>query len=226
MGKGLCAYIAAWCVQNDWISATGKEEKKLNNKKEATGKEEKKFNNKKEAQEFIKHLLDTVEFTAGDAVREAGGERAIHSLNSKLRAAHENITACLELRSRDSWLSTFELAVVVHKLLCLKATEKQTEKKPFVLWEFQESKDGYAVALHSSKKNRFILKTTMMYDEYLEIVQNPKTVHIAFKHDHFGQVLPCDIETVYWLPTPKWTRMRRSLGQSTRSQDDNTYNVT
>jgi hypothetical protein len=159
-----------------------------------------------------------VTFTVADSFRDARGESAIERLNAKLKGAQRKVLPNLTL-GEEYWLSSCELAVVVHKLLARKAVAPE-QRKPFVLWFWNESTGEYDCELNASMAGRYILKGDMGYDEYLEVMQNPETVHIAGHGNHFGQVHPRDLETAYWLPKSTRCQARRSIRHSTRPRED------
>ena len=164
-----------------------------------------------------------MKFTEADSFKDARGESAIETLNTKLRGALQHVSSDLTL-GVEHWLSSCELAVVVRKLLARKALVSE-RMKPFVLWHWNQSTGEYHCELNASMAGRYILKSDMGYDEYLEIMQNPETVHIAGHENHFGQVHPRDLETVYWLPQSKQRQDRRSIGHSTRPREDSIVNL-
>lgn len=162
--------------------------------------------------------MEDVTFTEADGFKDARGDEAIGTLNEKLKGALQNVTRKLTLAKRY-WLASSELAIVVRKLL-QRQVETGSRMRPFVLWCCDNDKGEYVVDLNSTKQGRFMVVNEMNYDAYLEVVQNPETVHIAGDQvsGHFGQVTASDLSSVYWAPKPsRASKVRRKSTQPVRT---------
>jgi len=202
-GRGLCAIIALWCYKNGWSSSTGNERKN--------------FINTTEAKDFIAYLCslnfhDHGQVTATDK----SGAAAQETLRTKLSALKDMMVDDLSA-PEELWIKGAELAVALHAIMSA-ADDSGDEKRPFALWEWDKLDNCFKLIYYASKTSGFTLRDSMCFQDYVDIIEDENTEHLAISNMHWAPARHVDLRTAFWEQGKLETRrQKRKLQEEKRA---------